>query len=136
MYLFISEETTPSETCWWPPRTKTITQKSGLIYQFKFTQAGCDEEYILESGRTFADRLKDHLEAPSPIYQHCHATGLCIRVDSFSITDTEGHMVARTIKEAMFIRFNDPILNRNLGKYQLPLIWDEVLKDTPALHIW
>ena len=30
----------------------------------------------------------------------------------------------------MYIQFNDPSLNRNLGKYQLPHIWDQVLKDT------
>ena len=36
----------------------------------------------------------------------------------------------------MFITVNDPILNRNLGKYQLPHIWDEVLQDMLALHLW
>ena len=30
-------------------------------------------------------------------------------------------------KEAILIRINDPSLNRNTGKFQLPHIWDEVL---------
>ena len=31
------------------------------------------------------------------------------------------------IKEAIYIRVNNPSLNRNIGKYHLPHIWDEVL---------
>ena len=42
---------------------------------------------------------------------------------------------SRNIKEAMFICVNDPSLNRNLGKYQLPHIWDNILQDTPALQV-
>ena len=34
-----------------------------------------------------------------------------------------------------YIRVNDPTLNRNLHKYQLPRIWDGVLQDIPALHL-
>ena len=45
----------------------TITQKSGVIYQFECTQAGCEQEYIGELGRTVGDRLKEHLRPPSPI---------------------------------------------------------------------
>ena len=37
-------------------------------------------------------------------------------------------------EETMFIRVNDPSLNRNLGKDWLPHIWDEVMQDTPTLH--
>ena len=39
------------------------------------------------------------------------------------------------LKEAMYIHVNDPSLDRNLGKYQLPHIWDQVLQDTPALKL-
>ena len=35
--------------------------------------------------------------------------------------------MARTIKEAMYIRVNNATLNRNIGKYNLPHIWDRVL---------
>ena len=35
--------------------------------------------------------------------------------------------MARAIKEAIFIRVNNPSLNRNIGKYNLPHIWDVVL---------
>ena len=41
--------------------------------------------------------------------------------------------VAKEIKEAILIRVNDPSLNRNIGKYQLPNIWNEVLVKSPEL---
>ena len=39
----------------------------------------------------------------------------------------------RAIKEAIYIRVNNPSLNRNIGKYHLPHIWDEVLFNTPTM---
>ena len=51
------------------------------------------------------------------------------------IIHKEAQGTTRNIKEAMYIRANDPSLNRNLGKYQLPHVWDQVLIDTPALKL-
>ena len=34
----------------------------------------------------------------------------------------------------MFIQVQDPTLNRNLGKYQLPHIWDHLLMASPTLQ--
>ena len=41
--------------------------------------------------------------------------------------------LARSIKEAILIRVNDPSLNRSNGKYHLPHILDEVVHNTPEL---
>ena len=113
----------------------STAQKSGVIYRYKCTQADCEEEYIGELGRTFRDRLKEHLIAPSFIYQHSQAMGHPFSVDCFIIIGGEEHGITRIIKEDMFICVNAPFLNRKLGKYQLPNIWDEVLQDTPSLHL-
>ena len=43
------------------------------------------------------------------------------------------HGLARNIKESIFIRVNNPILNRN--KFNLPHIWDRVLLNTPGLTL-
>ena len=43
--------------------------------------------------------------------------------------------MARTIREAIYIRVNNPTLNRNVGKYNLPHIWDKVLFSIPELNI-
>ena len=43
--------------------------------------------------------------------------------------------MARAIKEAMYIKVNNPTLNRNIGKYNLPYIWDRGLYPIPELKI-
>ena len=47
----------------------------------------------------------------------------------------EDQNVIRAIKEAIYIRVNSPSLNRNIGKYHLPHIWDEVLLNNPELNL-
>ena len=47
----------------------------------------------------------------------------------------EDQNLTRAIKEALFIRVNDPFLNRNIGKYHLPHIWDEGLHKTSELKL-
>ena len=83
-----------------------------------------DDEYIWESARTFEERYKEHLKAPSPIFEHNNTTGHTTSVENFKIIGREGHGMARTIKDAIYIRVNNPTLNRNVGKYNLPHIWE------------
>ena len=83
----------------------------------------CEWEYIGESGRTFASLIHDHFTT----------TGHEVSLDNFSIVDREDQSIAKAIREVMIIRVNDPFLNRNIGKYQLPHIWDEVLVKSPEL---
>ena len=109
--------------------------KNGVIYKYKCPTINCTEEYIGESGRTFGDRYKEHHKAPSPIYLHTYSTGHPFSPECFSIVDREAQGMARNIKEAMYIRVNDPSLYRNLGKFQLPHVWDQILKDKPTLHL-
>ena len=110
-------------------------QKSEVIYKYKCPQINCPEEYIGESGRTFGDRFKEHLKAPSPIHQHTNTTGHPVIRDCFSIIHRESQGLTRNIKEAIFIRVNYPSLNRNLGRFQLQHAWDQILQDTPTLHL-
>ena len=89
-----------------------------------------DEEYIGESSRTFGGRFKEHLKAPSPIYDHSNITGHNVTMENFSIVGREDQNLCRWIKEALYIRVNSQSLNKNIGKYHLPHIWDEVLHNT------
>ena len=56
---FILREEHNQETYGGPKDKGTITQNHWVIFRFMCTQAGCEEEYIGESGRTFRDRFKD-----------------------------------------------------------------------------
>ena len=112
-----------------------ITKKSGIIYRFKCDRLECDEEYIGETSRTFGERYKEHLKAPSPIHDHSNITGHTTSLENFSIVGREEQNLSRLIKESMFIRVNSPSLNKNIGKYHLPHLWDEVLSSNRELKL-
>ena len=118
-----------------PKDQDPMLKKSGVIYRYKCDRVECDEEYIGESSRTFRERFKEHQKAPSPIYDHYNTTGHLVSIDNFSIVGREDQNPMRTIKEGLYIRVNNPSLNRNIGKYNLPHIWDEVLHNTSKLKI-
>ena len=110
-----------------PKDKDTILQKSGVIYRNRCGRVDCEDEYIGESGRTFGERFREHMRAPSPIIDHQTITGHDVSLNNFSIVGMEDNSIARNIKEAIFIRVNAPSPNRNIGKFQLPHIWEEVL---------
>ena len=113
-----------------PKDQDPIQEKSGVIYRYKCDRVECDEEYIGESSRAFGERFKGHQKAPSPVYDHFNTTGHNITIDNFSIVGREDRSLNRAIKEALYIRVNNPSLNRNIGKYHLPHIWVEVQFNT------
>ena len=110
-------------------------KKSGIIYSFQCNHIACDEEYIGETARTLGERCKEHLKQPSPICVHIQQTGHNITDTSFNIIGREDQVQARTIKESIFIRVNNPTLNQNIGKHNLSHIWDRVLFNTPGLKL-
>ena len=112
-----------------------ITQKSGIIYRYKCDRVECEDEYIGESARTFGERFKEHLKYPSPIHDHTTITGHDTTIDNFTIVGREEHNLIRLIKEAIYIRVNSPSLNKNIGKYHLPHVWDEVLNNITELKL-
>ena len=112
-----------------------ISKKSGIIYRFKCNRVDCDDEYIRESSRTFGERYKEHPKAPSSIYDHYNITGHETSIENFSIVGREDQNLIRAIKEAIYIRVNNPSLNRNIGKYHLSYIWDEVLLNNSELKL-
>ena len=118
-----------------PKDKDEMANKSSIIYSYCCGEIGCDEEYVGESGRTFGERFKEHLKTPSPIYHHQNIIGHITSMDNFKILGREENNMARTIQEAMFIRVNNPTLNKNIGKYNLPHIWDRILFTIPELKL-
>ena len=118
-----------------PKDKDTIMKKNGIIYRYKCNRVECDEEYIGESARNFAERFKEHLKTSSPIHDHSVISGHSVTIDNFSIVGREDQTLLRTIKEALYIRVNNPSLNKNIGKYHLPHIWDEVLHNISELKL-
>ena len=113
-----------------PKDKDPMMKKSGVIYSYKCGRVDCDEEYIGESSRTFGERFKEHQKAPSPIFDHHTITGHDISVENFNIVGERN-----ITSKGQYIRVNNPSLNRNVGKYHLPHIWDENLENISELKL-
>ena len=98
--------------------------KSEVIHSYQCGDIICGEEYIGETSRTLGERYKEHLKQPSPIYVHSVQTRHNSSPDNFNIIGREDQGQARTLKEAIYIKVNNPTLNRNIGKYSLNCILD------------
>ena len=118
-----------------PKDKDPILNQSGAIYRYQCNNLGCDDEYIGETSRTFGERYKEHLKAPSAIHYHSTITGHSTNHNNFQIIGREGHNLARNIKESIYIRVNNPSLNNNIGKFNLSHIWDRVLLNTKGLTL-
>ena len=115
--------------------TLKVVISSETYYSPTRTNHSCDDEYIGETSRTFDERYKEHLKDPSPIHQHSNHTGYPTSHNNFQIIGWKGHSLARNIKESIFISVNNPTLHRNIGKFNLPHIWDRVLHVHAVGHV-
>ena len=134
-HVYFKGGTTIKDLLMAPKDIDPMMKKSGVIYSYKCGRVECDEENIGQSSRTFVERFKEHQKAPSHIFDHFSTTGHSISVENFNIVGREEQNLKRAIKEALYIRVNNPSLNRNVGKYHLPHIWDEVLFNIPGLKL-
>ena len=66
-----------------PKDKDRITSKNSVIYSYTCGSIDCGQEYIGESGRTFGERYKEHLKAPSPIFQHQTISGHETSIENF-----------------------------------------------------
>ena len=98
-----------------------------MIYWYRCNRLGFNKKYIGKSAKTIEERFKEHLKAPSPIYDYQQKTGLCTSVEDFNMLGREGHSLTRSLIQSIFMRVSNLILNRNIGKYNLPDIWGRVL---------
>ena len=110
------------------PKDQTPKEKqSGVIYQLS-----CDQDskhtYIGETKRTFATRFKEHkdLNRPTAVGEHTLATGHTVSMETAKIIGKDPHFYSRKIKEAVKIRTQRPLLNRD-GGVQLPPLYDDLL---------
>ena len=99
-----------------PKDKDEMKKQSNIIYWYRCGRMECNDDYIGESARTFEERFKEHLKAPSPIYEHDNTTGHKTSVENFMIIGREGHGISRTIQEAIYIRVNQPYSQQKCGQ--------------------
>ena len=87
-----------------PKDKDPMVNQSGAIYRYQCGDLGCNDEYIGKTSRTFCERYKEHLKAPSAIHHHSIQTGHTTNQNNFQIIGREGQNLARNIKESIYIR--------------------------------
>ena len=118
-----------------PKDQDAIQKKVGSSTDNSVTGWSVMRNTLVNPLETFGERFKEHLKVPSPIYDPQNITGHNVTLDNFSIVGREDQNLCRWIKEALYIRVKIPSLNKNIGKYHLPHIWDEVLHNTSELKL-
>ena len=109
------------------PNDKTpLENKCGTIYHIT-----CDNDpthtYIRESERPLGVRFKEHLN----LDKHCLATGRSVSKNNIRVLSRQQEWHRRKVKEAIYIKQQDPTMNRDQG-YQLP----PHLHPDPSAGIW
>ena len=64
-----------------------------------------------------------------------YRTGHQLSTDNFNILSRESQDLTRLIQKSIYIRVKNPMLNRNIGKFQLSVIWDRDFFSTPNLEV-
>ncbi len=81
--------------------------------------------------------LAYHLRGQSALHNHfneCQHTSPGIH--NVKVLCKESNDIKRKIKEALYIKVNDLVLNRNIGKYTIPDSYDKLLKEKGGgLHV-
>ena len=94
VHIHFKEGNTLKNLLMFPKDREAKTKQSIIIYWFRCSRTKCDEEYIGESARTFEERCKEHLKAPSPIFEHENITGHKTTLKNFKIIEREGQNMA------------------------------------------
>ena len=98
--------------------------KSNLVYNFSC--AGCNAYYI-ETEKNLSTRINEHLhtDKKSHIYKHLQESERCkelANADCFSILDYSNTTYQRKIKEALYIKWRKPSLNKQVKSYNITLL--------------
>ena len=81
------------------------------------------------------ERYKEPLKAPSPIYEQKSDTVHNTTLEDFRIIGRNEQNLARYIKESIYIIVKNLTLNRNIGRHNLPHIWNRVLFTIQELEV-
>ena len=109
------------------PKDKDPITKSGVIYRVNCERVKCDEEKYRRILMNIWGEVQGTSEGPSPIYDHFNTTGNTTILENLSIVGSKDWNLMRLVTEAIYTRVSSPSPNKNIGKYHLPQIWDEVL---------
>ena len=128
------------------PKDKVELEEQGeLVYQIPCKN--CGAEYIGETGRLLKTRLEEHRKdvdnTKKEKYTRSGKKDWCLPLINSPLQTTENHIIdwegvnivdkepnrrIRHIKEAIWIRKITTPINRDEGNYELPPVYDDVIK--------
>jgi len=131
------------------PKDKTEKKDTvGPVYctpcQGKTMRGQCSESYIGETERSLKTRFLEHRRpssTSSEVSQHIHieSPGHTVDLDAVQILDRDPRWFERGVEEAIYIRANQPSLNKDGGRYRLPKGYDPSLTSrflkVPDVHL-
>ena len=116
----------------------------GLVYKIKYEE--CDVVYGGESERSLKTRFSKHRRLSSMtsgVSKHIYVEHpqFSVELENTEVLTTEPRRFERGVKEVIYIRALNPSLNRDGGGYNLPPVWDNIIKkkvkaDRPRSGDW
>ena len=103
-----------------------------VVYQWTFPEDNCNSSYIGESSRCFESWVKEHNTlSTSTIFQHS-TTHNHPKADTsqFKIIEQDRKEASREARESIHIRRNNFALDCNIGKMNIPKIFNQTLGTT------
>ena len=115
-------------------RPKDPISKERVVGPVYHIHCECRDDYIGETERSLKARHSEHRRpstTSSEVSRHIHSTtsGHSIDLDNTNILAVEPRWFERGVKEAIHIRAASPTLNKDGGRYQLPTIWNNIIKE-------
>ena len=106
-----------------------------VVYQWTCPEDNYNSSYIGESSTCFESRVKEHnTSSTSTIFQHSithnHPK---TDISQFKLIDQDRKQVSIEAREAIHIRRNNPSLNHNIGKMNIPKIFNQILGTTYSI---
>ena len=100
-----------------------------VVYQWTCDNNNCNSSYIGESNRCLKSRVKEHsTSSTSTILQHCTTVNHPnANISQFKIIDQKRKQVYTETWEDIHIRRKNPVFNWNIGKLNIPKIFNQIL---------
>ena len=104
------------------PKDKTPKDKqNNIVYGFRCQDNGCEETYIGETKQTLGKRMYQHRRAStsgcgdSAVYSHLNSANHSFDNRDVIILDRESRWFERGVKEALYVKCEQPSLNKGGG---------------------
>ena len=126
------------------PKDKAPNHKqSNVVYSIHCKEEGCKEHYIGETKQILQKRLYQHRRGnssgpQSAVHLHLEATKHSFEDSEVRILAKEQRWFERGVKEAIFVKQQNPSLNRNGGlRFNLDPVFNRILrpKHTGLSHV-